>query len=102
MLGQATPPSSSEPQKNWKDRAEYDLYDAISKDTNPKTKLEKLNQWKEKYPATDFTDLRQTAFLTTYAALGQFQDALNTAKESLARDANDVTALYYTAFLTPM
>jgi tetratricopeptide (TPR) repeat protein len=98
----AQAPAPQAGQKNWKDRAEYDLYDAISKDTNPKTKLEKLNQWKEKYPTTDFSDLRQTALLTTYAALGQIQEALNTAKESLAKDANDFTSLYYTAFLTPM
>ena len=97
----AQAPAPQAGQKNWKDRAEFDLFDAMSKDTNPKTKLEKLNQWKEKYPATDFTDLRQTALLTTYVALGQVQDALNTAKETLARDAADFTALYYTALLTP-
>ena len=50
--GQATAPSSSAPQKNWKDRAEYDLFDAINKDTNPKTKLEKLQHWVKQYPQT--------------------------------------------------
>ena len=101
QAGGQTPATQNTGQKNWKDRAEYDLYDAIQKDTSPQTRLEKLNQWKEKYPTTDFIDLRQTAFLTTYAALGQIQNALNTAKEILARDPNDFSALYYTAFLTP-
>lgn len=96
-----TPATQNTGQKNWKDRAEYDLYDAITKDTSPQTRLEKLNQWKEKYPKTDFIDLRQTAFLTTYAALGQIQQALDSAKEILARDPNDFSALYYTAFLSP-
>src|SRR5579884_819980 len=56
-------------QKNWKDRAEYDLYDAISKDTNPQSRLEKLKQWQEKYPTSDFADLRQEVMLKTYAQL---------------------------------
>lgn len=96
-----TPATQNTGQKNWKDRAEYDLYDAIQKDTNPQTRLEKLIQWRDKYPNTDFKDLRQTAFLTTYAAVGKAQDALNTAKEILATKPDDFTALYYTALLTP-
>jgi tetratricopeptide (TPR) repeat protein len=101
QAGGQTPATQNTGQKNWKDRAEYDLYDAITKDNNPQTKLEKLNQWKEKYAASDFVDQRQEAFLTTYAALGQIQQALDAAKEILARDPNDFTALYYTAFLSP-
>src|ERR1700694_2548175 len=101
QAGAQAPATQNTGQKNWKDRAEYDLYDAITKDASPQTKLEKLKQWQDKYPTTDFVDLRQTAFLTTYAALGQVQKALDTAKEILARDPNDFSALYYTAFLTP-
>jgi hypothetical protein len=94
------PPASTEPQ--WKDRAEYDLYDAISKDTNPQTKLEKLVEWRDKYPSTDFLAIRQKFFLTTYAALGKVAEALNTAKEMLAKDPNDFYALYYTSFESPL
>jgi tetratricopeptide (TPR) repeat protein len=96
-----TPATQNTGQKNWKDRAEYDLYDAITKDQNDQSRLEKLNQWREKYPTTDFIDLRQQGFLTTYAKLGKIQEALSTAKEILARDPKDFTALYYTALLTP-
>ncbi len=96
-----TPATSNTGQKNWADRAEYDLYDAITKDTNPQSRLEKLNQWKEKYPNTQFIDLRQAAYLTTYAAMNKIPEALNAAKEILARDPKDFAALYYTALLTP-
>jgi tetratricopeptide (TPR) repeat protein len=99
--GGQTPATQNTGQKNWKDRAEYDLYDAIQKDQNPQTRMEKLNQWKDKYPTTDFIDLRQQAFLTTYAALGKVQEALGVAKEILARDPKDFPGLYYTALLTP-
>src|SRR5437588_1742356 len=100
MLGQATPPSSNEPQKNWKDRAEYDLFDAITKDNNPKTKLEKLQQWEKQYPQTDWAKERQTLFLTTYAALGQAKEATEVAKKILADDPKNFTALYYVMFFT--
>ena len=100
LLAQGTQPPAKEPQ--WKDRAEYDLVDAITKDNNPQTKLEKLNEWKEKYPSTDFESLRQRTFLMTYASAGKVTDALNTAKTMLAANPNDFYALYYTAFETPM
>jgi len=93
------PPAKAEPQ--WKDRTEYDLYDAIIKDTNPQTKLEKLNQWKEKYPSTDFEGLRRRNFLMAYAGVGSVQETLATAKEMLTADPNDFYAIYYTALETP-
>ena len=91
---QAQAPSSQEPQKNWKDRAEYDLYDAITKDTTPKTRLEKLQQWVKQYPKTDYSKERQTLFLTTYFALGQAKEAVGVAKQILADDPKNFTALY--------
>jgi len=94
MLGQAAAPSSSEPQKNWKDRAEYDLYDALSKDTNPKTRLEKLQQWEKQYPQTDYAKERRILFLTTTFALGQPKEATDAAKMVLGDDPKNFIALY--------
>jgi tetratricopeptide (TPR) repeat protein len=88
-------------QKNWKDRDEYDLYNSITTDQNPQTRLDKLNQWKTKYPTTDFMAERRNLFLTTYAAVGQAPNALNEAKEILAADPKDFTALYWTTILAP-
>jgi len=50
MWGQAT----QAPEKKVKDRAEYDLYDSITKEQNPTKRLEFLNTWKEKYAETDY------------------------------------------------
>src|SRR5260370_6886185 len=58
------PPASTEPQ--WKDRAEYDLYDAISKDTNPQTKLEKLVEWRGKDPPDDLPATPHKTFFATH------------------------------------
>ncbi|HLG96927.1 MAG TPA: hypothetical protein VKX49_11505 [Bryobacteraceae bacterium] len=94
MLAQATAPSSQEPQKNWKDRAEYDLYDAITKDQNPKTRLDKLQQWEKQYPKTDYEKERQTLLLATYFALQQPKEAAAVAKQILADDPKNFSALY--------
>lgn len=100
ILGQAQAPSTAAPQKNWKDRAEYDLYDAITKDTNAKSKLDKLQQWEKQYPTTDYADERAMLFLTTYVALNQPQQAVDVAKKILAKDPKNFSALYYTMFFT--
>ena len=100
MLAQAQAPSTQTPQKNWKDRAEYDLFEAITKDANPKTRLEELQQWQKQYPTTDYADVRQQLFLTTYVALNDAPDSVAVAKQILAKDPKNFSALYYTMFFT--
>jgi tetratricopeptide (TPR) repeat protein len=100
--GQAQPPASAAPQKNWKDRAEFDLYDAITKDTTPKTRLEKLQQWTTQYPTTDYNSERKTLFLTTYAALNLPKETTEAAKQLLADDPKSFTALYYIMYFTQL
>ena len=100
MFGQAAAPSSSAPQKNWKDRAEYDLYVSIGADQNPKTRLEKLQQWEKQYPMTEWGKERRTALLTTYAALNDGKNVFDQAKQILADDPKDFTAQYYTMLFT--
>jgi tetratricopeptide (TPR) repeat protein len=99
-FAQAAAPASTAPQKNWKDRAEYDLYVAIGSDQNPKTRLEKLQQWEKQYPMTEWIKERRTLFLTTYAGMNDGKNAVETAKQILADDPKDFTALYYTMLFT--
>lgn len=89
------------PQKNWKDRAEYDLYDSITKESAPAKKLELLESWKAKYPATDFKTERLQFFLTTYQQLGQPHKIIEAAQEMLVNNPQDLQALYWIALLTP-
>jgi hypothetical protein len=95
----AAPAATSGPQ--WKDRAEYDLFESIRTDQNGQTKLEKLNTWKEKYPDSQFKQQRLLLYLTTYQQLNQAPKMIETAKQILAADPNDFTALYWITFLTP-
>jgi hypothetical protein len=99
--GQAGQPAAGgAAQKNWKDRAEYDLYEAITKEATPAKRLELINSWNEKYPTTDFKLERQLLYLDTYQKLGQAPKILDSAKNIIAIDPQNLTALYWMAYLT--
>ena len=59
----AQPPA---PTKAWKD-GEYPMYEAASKETQPGKRLDLLDAWKQKFPSTDYEDVRQQAYLQTYS-----------------------------------
>ena len=107
--GQAAPAqgAAATTGKNWKDRAEYDLYVKITQTQDPKARLELANQWKDKYPQTDYSAERQQVFETTYGQLAQSDPAsrqklLDFSKETLATDPKNFTALYFTTVYGPM
>src|SRR5690242_2180401 len=56
-------------QKNWKDRAEYDLYNSIAHEQDLHKRLDLLDQWTQKSPTTDFTDLRAQTYVATLGPL---------------------------------
>jgi tetratricopeptide (TPR) repeat protein len=86
--------------KEWKDRAEYELVaEQIGKATDPNKKLELLNQWKQKYPSTNFSWERLGAFLVTYQQLGKAKEMFDTAKEMSAADPKNFTGPYYVNLL---
>jgi hypothetical protein len=93
--GQAAPAA-----KNWKDRAEYDLYDSITKATDANKRLELLNTWKSKYPQTDFVAERNAFYVSTYQGLNQGQNLLNFCKETLAAAPKEMSCLYWATVLT--
>jgi tetratricopeptide (TPR) repeat protein len=95
----AAAPGAKQPE--WKDRTEYDLYQAASTGKVPAENIEKLDQWKKQYPETQFKAQRDGLYLTNYVALGKVQDAVNAAKDVLATDPNSFTALYYITLYTP-
>jgi tetratricopeptide (TPR) repeat protein len=88
----AAPAASQGPQ--WKNQAEFDLYTAMSKETDPKAKLQKLQQWEKDFPDSAFAKQRRTLLMGTYFQLGQAQPAFDTAKKILADTPNDFGALY--------
>jgi tetratricopeptide (TPR) repeat protein len=98
MAGQQQPAQATQP--TYKDPGEYTLYDSILKDTTPKTRLEKLQQWEAKYPSTNFTKQRKQLLLDTYVKLNQPKEAVAAAQQILADNPKDFTSLYYTMYFT--
>lgn len=82
-------------EKKVKDQQEWDLYKNSTTTTDPAKRLTFLDQWKEKYPESDFKEERLVVYQTTYQALGQTPKAVETAKEILAMDPKEVNALYF-------
>lgn len=77
----------------WKDRAEYDLYVAITQDQNAQTRLEKLNKWKTDYPETQFIANRRLVYLATYQQLNNPAEVFKAAQDILAAEPNNLQAL---------
>jgi tetratricopeptide (TPR) repeat protein len=104
QTGQAAAPAAQgqQPKKQVKDQGEYDLFNSVLKATDPNEKLKLLTTWKEKYPASDFKDDRLVYFIQTYAQLGKYQEAISSAKELLAIDSKNITAMFYINNLTPV
>lgn len=88
-----TPPS----QPHWKDRAEYDLYQAITREQDPSNRMALLNSWKERYPASDFVQLRNTAIVQFHAQARQPDKVMSSGAEALQANPQDLTAMYLMA-----
>lgn len=93
-------------QKNWKDRAEYDLYIKITQTQDAKARLQLLNTWQDKYPQTDFQAERSQAFIATLGQIAQSdpsqrQALIDKCEEVLRTDPKNFTAAYYVTLIGP-
>lgn len=87
-------------QKQWKDQAEYDLYVSYTKTTSPDQQIQILNQWKEKYPASDYKLERAQAFLGIYGKKNDGAGMYQACKDLLEIDPKSFQALYFLTALT--
>jgi hypothetical protein len=80
--------------KNWRNRAEYDLYSEIIKpDATPAERLQNLEKWKASYPQSDYADTRLKMYLLTYQQMNNHRAAFDTAGEILKSQPNDLLSL---------
>ncbi|HZS55000.1 MAG TPA: hypothetical protein VFA65_11395 [Bryobacteraceae bacterium] len=94
------PAATGQSTKNWKDRAEYDLFVKMSQTADPKQRLELLNTWTDKYPQTDYSQERLQAYMVTLNQLAPNdpsarQQLLQKAQDMLKIDPKNFTANYY-------
>ena len=93
-------------QKNYKDRAEYDLFAKITQTADPAARLQLLDQWQTKYPQTDYAQERLQYYVITLSALAakdpaQRQPLIQKAGDLLKLDPKNFQALYAIAFHGP-
>src|SRR5277367_3721669 len=79
--------------KAWKDRSEYDLYEAITKTQDANQWLSILDKWKSGYEQSDYADVRRQMYLTTYRSLNKPAEAFHAAVEVLKDNPNNLVAL---------
>jgi hypothetical protein len=69
-------------QRNYKDRAEYDLYNEVAQDftgSNFAKAVTDLDKWSQKYPDSEFKDDRQVLYVRAYAGANQPAKAVDAA-----------------------
>jgi len=100
-------PNSSQPtqqqgqpgQPQWRDTAEYELYDSMSKQSTPQKRLELLDSWTKKYPDTAMRELRLQTYLETYRQLDQADRMLEAARELLTVNPKNPAGQYWACAL---
>ena len=88
-------------QKEYKDRAEYDIISKVYAEGNPASKLSLLDEWKQKYPETDYHLERSRFYLDSYQKTGKTAEAVEAAKEVLGKVPGDFTANYVITLFSP-
>lgn len=94
-LGQEQPK-----QKQVKDQAEYDIYQAVIKETDQSKKVQLLNTWRQKYPNSEFKEDIPVMLIEAYRQLGQGENMVKSAQELLAMNPKATPALYWITLLT--
>ena len=80
-------------QKKVKDQGEFDIYTAVSKETDPGKQLQLLQMWKEKYPDSEFKEERAAMVAQNYASLGKPAEAIKAAQDVLSTNPKSLRAL---------
>ncbi len=88
-------------QKKPKDQQEYELIVSVQKETDANKRLQTLDQWKQKYPETEFKVERLGAYMQTYQQLGQVAKAIDAARELLGIEPANFGAQFLLASLAP-
>lgn len=97
------PAGGSTTNKNWKDRAEYDLYASITKTTDPKARIDLLNQWSDKYPTSDYKADRAEIYCATYNQLATTDPATAAPKVfDYCKQAVDADPKYFQGYYFPL
>lgn len=85
----------------FKDRAEYDLFEQVRKEQNGNTQLQLLDQWKQKYPDSQWDEVRMGMMIQAYQKAGNGKGMYQAAKDTVAKYPKNLAGLYNLCVLTP-
>ena len=77
-------------EKKVKDQAEFDLIQAVQKEPDAKKRVDLIQQWKDKYPTSDFKSERIQAMIATQQAAGNGAGMRDAALELIKEDSKNV------------
>jgi tetratricopeptide (TPR) repeat protein len=90
-----------EPQASpWKDRAEYDLYTSMEKEADPAKKIQLLDTYMQKYPASKFKLQAQLHYTMACQELKDADKMYASAQKVLELDPNNMRGLIWITSLT--
>lgn len=88
-------------EKQYKDRAEYDIISKVYGEANPANKIALLDEWQEKYPETDYSLERARFYLDSYQKTGKTAEAVDAALALLKLVPGDFAANYAITLFSP-
>ncbi|MCP5118962.1 MAG: hypothetical protein GY953_49780 [bacterium] len=100
LLGVAAWGQAQQQKSPWKDRAEYDLYNAMLKEQDPTKKVQQLDTYLEKYPETKFKENCLLLYVMAYQSLKQGDKMYDAALELLKLNPKNFQGMYYITQLT--
>jgi hypothetical protein len=93
MPQDAAAPQTAPKEKAVKDQAEFDIYDAATKDilgNNGAKAIDDLNTWKQKYADSDFKSDREVMYVQAYQLTKQNDKLLDKVKELMAQNLDSM------------
>ena len=82
-------------QKTVRDQGEYDILQLVNKETPGPKKIELLDQWKQKYPETEFKEDRAMVYVQTYQAMGDAPKMWTACEDLLAINPKSAPGLFF-------
>ena len=92
VTGAATPSPQDKPEKRPKDQKEYELINAVYKETDAQKKLQLLEDWEKGYAETAYSTERVQAFMAAHQQAGNAKETVEYAKKVLELIPGDLQA----------
>lgn len=85
----------------WTDRSEYDLVLTVRSEATAQKQIALLDQWKAKYPQSELRQVRRELYLAAYQSMGDSAHMLETAREMLSEQPDNMVGAYWCTVLVP-